>query len=158
MARAKGPKLSIFLTSEKVENLGLANRANFAKKSKADRFLRINCNAFDGYTRGTETPMSPISSGNNKHSADEAFAHLIQAAVFNTIKSHDPKAKDRGVKDQKLGVLRDASLGTKARGCMVELEFLDVSEVDLLINIGPQAIRVRQDIAKAIAEALVSAL
>lgn len=75
-----------------------------------------------------------------------------------TVQSHDPKAVDRGVKDQSLAALRDANLGTKARGCMVELEFIDVKAVDQLLNIGPNSPQVRHDIAKAIAEALVVAL
>ena len=62
------------------------------------------------------------------------------------------------MKDQRLGVLRESNLGTKARGCMVELDFIDVKAVDELLNIGPQAPQVRQDIAKATAEALIAAL
>lgn len=158
LAASTGDNLDIILTREKDENLGLAARAEIAKKKKADLFLSIHCNAFDGKARGTETLISPVSSGNTNHAAEKAFAQLIQTAVFNAIKSHDPKAKDRGVKDQKLAVLRDADLGTKTRGCLLELEFIDVKAVDHLINTGPQATQVRQDIARAIAEALLAAL
>ncbi len=158
LAASTGDNLDIILTREKDENIGLAARAEIAKKKKADLFLSIHCNAFDGKARGTETLISPVSSGNTNHAAEKAFAQLIQTAVFNAIKSHDPKAKDRGVKDQKLAVLRDAVLGTKTRGCLVELEFIDVKAVDHLINTGPQAAQVRQDIARAIAEALIAAL
>jgi len=158
LAASEGHNLTIILTREKDENLGLAARANIGKKSKADLFLCIHCNAFKGKARGTETLVSPVASGNTNHAADKSFAQLIQTAVFKAIKAHDPKAFDRGVKDQKLGVLRDADLGTKARGCLVELEFIDVKAVDELLNIGPNAPQVRHDIAKAIAEALVSAL
>jgi hypothetical protein len=41
---------------------------------------------------------------------------------------------------------------------MVELEFIDVKAVDQLLNIGPNSPQVRQDIARAIAEALIVAL
>ncbi len=158
IAAAGGHNLTIILTREKDENLGLAARANIGKKSKADLFLCIHCNAFNGKARGTETLISPVASGNTNHAADKAFAQLIQTAVFKTIQTHDSKAVDRGVKDQKLGVLRDSDLGTKARGCMVELEFIDVKAVDQLLNIGPNSPQVRHDIAKAIAEALIAAL
>lgn len=158
IAAADGHTLTIILTREKDENLALAERAKVAKTKKADLFLCIHCNAFNGKARGTETLISPVASGNTNHAADKTFAQLIQTAVFTTIQTHDPKADDRGVKDQKLGVLRDVDLGTKARGCLVELEFIDVKAVDELLNIGPQSPQVRRDIAKAIADALIVAL
>jgi len=120
--------------------------------------LSIHCNAFNGKAHGTETLISPAASGNTNRSADKAFAQSIQSAVFRTIQAHDPKANNRGVKDQRLGALREADLGTKARGCLVELEFIDVKAVDELLNIGAQSPQVRQDIAKAIAEALIAVL
>ena len=158
IAAGEGHNLTILLTREKDENLGLAARAHFAKKSKADLFLSIHCNAFNAKARGTETLISPAASGNTNHAADKAFAQLIQTAVFKAFQAHDPKAVNRGVKDQKLAVLRDTFLGTKARGCLVELEFIDVKAVDELLNIGPQSPQVRHDVAKSIAEALIIAL
>ena len=157
-AAAGGHNLTIILTRETDINVGLAARAHVAKKSKADLFLCIHCNAFNAKARGTETLISPVASGNTNHAADKAFAQLIQTAVFKAIQNHDPKAVNRGVKDQKLAVLRDAFLGTKARGCLVELEFIDVKAVDELLNIGVQSPQIRRDIAKAIAEALITAL
>jgi N-acetylmuramoyl-L-alanine amidase len=155
----EGHNLTIMLTRETDINIGLAARAKVAKASNANLFLCIHCNASEGHNaRGTETLISPISDGNTNHPADKAFAQLIQNAVFTTIKSHDSKAKDRGVKDQVLGVLRDTNLGTFTRGCLVELEFIDIKVVDELLNIGPNSIQVRIDIAKAIAKALVAAL
>lgn len=149
--------LTIFLTREEDKNVGLAARANLAKKNKADLFLSIHCNGFNAKARGTETLISPpnINAG---YAADRAFAQMIQNSVFNTIRMHDPNAVDRGVKDQKLGVLNDLNLGISPRSCMVELEFIDVKTVDQLINIGPNSWVVKRDIAKAIARALVDAL
>lgn len=118
----------------------------------------FGCNGLNGKSRGTETLISPAASGNTNHAAEKAFAQSIQTAVFKAIQAHDPKATDRGVKDQKLGVLRDAHLGGKARGCLLELEFIDVKAVDELLNTGPNAPQVRNDIAKAIAGSLVAAL
>lgn len=158
IAAAQGHTLNVILTRETDINLGLAARAKVAKDSNADLFLCIHCNAFDGKVRGTETLISPVASGNTNHTADQAFAQMIQTAVLGAIRAHDTGAKDRKVKDQGLGVLKDTHLGTKARGCLVELEFIDVPAVDQLLNIGPQATQVRQDIAKALADALVAAL
>jgi N-acetylmuramoyl-L-alanine amidase len=155
IALQNGHDIKIFLTRETDTNLGLSARAGFAKSKKADVFLSIHCNGFDGIARGTETLISP-KANNSNHSADKALATAIQKGVFNAIKAHDPNAKDRKVKDQKLGVLNEASLGTKARGCLLEIEFIDVPAVDNLLNIGPNSPQVRTDICKAIAAAIIA--
>lgn len=158
LAASEGHTLTVLLTREEDVNLGLAARANLAKKKKADLFLSIHCNGFDAKARGTETLISPVAQGNTNHAAERSYALAIQSATFNALKAHDPKAVDRGVKDQKLAVLRDVNLGLKTRGCLLELEFIDVKAVDVLLNIGPRAPQVRTDVAKAIAGALVAAL
>lgn len=98
------------------------------------------------------------ASRNKNHAAEVAYASLIQKAVFNAVKSHDPKTRDRGVKDQSLKVLDDTHLGSKTRGCLVEIEFIDRKDTDELLNLGPDAPQVRNDIARAIADALIAAL
>lgn len=158
LALNDGHNLTVILTRDKDVNIGLADRAKIAKKSKANLFLSIHCNGFDKKVRGTETLVSPISSGNTNHAADVAFAQNIQDAVFQAILKHDPKAKNRGVKDQKLGVLNDLSLGNMPRSCLLEIEFIDVPAVDYLLNIGPDSLKVREDIANSIAKALVDSL
>jgi N-acetylmuramoyl-L-alanine amidase len=155
LALQQGHDIKIFLTRETDTNLGLSARAAIGKSKKADVFLSIHCNGFNGVARGTETLISPKAINSN-HSADKALATAIQKAVFTTIKANDPKAVDRKVKDQKLGVLNEGVLGTKARGCLLELEFIDVPAVDSLLNIGPNSPQVRNDISKAIAAAIVS--
>jgi N-acetylmuramoyl-L-alanine amidase len=150
--------LTVILTREKDENLGLFARAEVAKKAKADLFLSIHCNAStERNARGVETLIRPVDAGNTNHAADKTFAESIQTAVFTAIKAHDPKTKDRGVKDQVLGVLRDDHLGG-ARACLVELEFIDRPEVDTLLNTGPTALQVREDLATALANALIASL
>ncbi|MEO5893196.1 MAG: N-acetylmuramoyl-L-alanine amidase [Ferruginibacter sp.] len=123
-------------------------------QKKAAIFLAIHCNGVNRTTRDTETLISPKDINSN-HAADKALAGRIQKATFNAIKAHDSDAKDRKVKEQKPGVLNEASLGTKARGCLLEIEFIDVPAVDSLINIGPNSPKVREDISKAIATALL---
>jgi N-acetylmuramoyl-L-alanine amidase len=156
-ARVGGHDVKIFLTRDEDVNLGLGERAAVAKTKKANVFLSIHFNGFDGTTRGTETLIHP-KPGNSNHAADKGLAQRIQKAAFNALKAHDPKAKNRGVKDQKLGVLKENNLGTKARGCMIELEFIDVPAVDKLLNIGPNSPQVRSDVCKAIAAAILEDL
>ena len=150
-------QIKVVLTREDDSNLGLADRAWVAKKNNAALFLSIHCNASDLHNaRGVET-LVRVKADNPNHAADKKFATAVQAAVFNAIKAHDPKTKDRGVKDQALGVLKDSSLGGAA-GCLVELEFIDRPDVDTLLNIGPNAPTVRGDVARALAQALIASL
>ena len=158
LAAADGHNLTVMMTRGADVNLGLSARANVARDNNADLFLSIHCNGFNGQSRGTETLIRPAAAGNPNHTADRAFARKIQQAVFTTVRSHDANADDRGVKDQILGVLKRSQLGATARGCLVELEFIDVPAVDQLLNIGPNSPEVRKDIAKAIAEAMIQAL
>jgi len=157
LASIGGHTVKVILTRSTDKNLGLSDRAKVAKTNSAAVFVSIHCNGFNETTRGTETLISPKAINSN-HAADKALAQRVQRGVFNAIKSHDAGAKDRGVKDQKLGVLNEASLGLKTRGCMIELEFIDVPAVDKLLNIGPKSPEVRADIAKAIAGAIIDDL
>lgn len=151
-------QIKVVLTRDTDVNLGLSERAAVAKSNSADLFLSIHCNASEKHNaRGVETLVRPTSAGNTNHAADAAFARQIQSAVFNAVKAHDVKTRDRGVKDQVVGVLKDEHLGS-ARGCLVELEFIDRPDVDTLLNIGPGAPAVRKDIARAIAHAVIASL
>lgn len=153
-----GHKIKILMTRETDKNVGLRDRALFANNNNADLFLCIHFNASEKHNaRGVETLISP-KAGNSNHAADKAFAQLIQTATLNALRAHDPATKDRTVKDQSLAVLRESSLGTKARGCLVEIEFLDTKAVDELFNLGASSNKVRGDVAKAIADALIAAL
>jgi N-acetylmuramoyl-L-alanine amidase len=152
-----GHDVRVILTRDSDINLSLSDRAKVGKNNGADIFLSIHCNGFNGMARGTETLISP-PTGNSNHADDKALAQRIQSAVFHAIRAHDANAKDRGVKDQKLGVLNEANLGTSTRGCMVEIEFIDVPAVDTLLNIGPNVGQVRSEIAKAIANAIIADL
>lgn len=152
-----GHDVKVFLTRDTDKNLGLAARAAVGKSKKADVFLSIHFNGFNGKSRGTETLISPKAINSN-HAADKALAERVQKATFNAVKAHDVGAKDRKVKEQKLGVLNETSLGTKARSCLLEIEFIDVPAVDKLLNIGQSSPQVRIDICKAIAGAVLEDL
>jgi N-acetylmuramoyl-L-alanine amidase len=151
--------IRVVLTRETDDNLGLAERAAVAKQHRADLFLSIHCNASEKHNaRGVETLVRPEAAGNTNHAADKAFAQNVQTAVFDAISAHDSKTKDRKVKDQVLGVLKDQHLGPNTRACLVEIEFIDTKVVDELLNIGPNAPEVRGDIARALARALIASL
>jgi N-acetylmuramoyl-L-alanine amidase len=155
--------LKVVMTRATDVNLGLRERALVAKSNQAQRFLSIHFNGFDKNARGVETLIRPIADGNVNHAEDMVFAGRIQKAVLETIKGFDSGAKDRGVKDQKLGVLRDELLGNTAashpcRACLLEIEFIDVEQVDKLLNTNPNAATVRSAIAKAIAAAILEDL
>jgi N-acetylmuramoyl-L-alanine amidase len=155
--------IQVFLTRDSDINLGLTDRARVAGNHRADLFLSIHFNGFDGRARGVETLIRPAADGNVNHDDDAAFARRIQRAVVEAIRSHDAAVVDRGIKDQKLGVLRDAALGNTAenhpcRACLVEIEFIDVPAVDELLNTGSDSAAVRAHIAAAIRDAIIEEL
>jgi N-acetylmuramoyl-L-alanine amidase len=124
--------------------------------------LSIHLNASDQHNaRGVETYVRRAQDNVNLND-DKRFAANIQTAVFHAIESVDPATNDRGVKEEKFGVLRDDRLGNTSgghcRACLLEVEFLDVPAVDVLLNTGPNATAVRSDIAKAIAGAIINDL
>ena len=155
----RNPPLKVVLTRETDNNLGLSARANVARTHKADLFLSIHYNASEKHNaRGVETLIRSKADGNVNLGADKAFAQRIQSAVVNAVRAHDPRTKDRGVKEQRLGVLRDDQLGEGTKACLVEIEFIDRPEVDELLNLGPKAGEVRIAIASAIAGAMIEEL
>jgi N-acetylmuramoyl-L-alanine amidase len=160
-ATAGGHTLKIVMTRTGDVNLSLADRAHVARTNHADRFLSIHLNGFNKVTRGVETYVRRAQDNVNL-ADDKRFAGNIQSAVFNAIKSADTGTNDRGVKEEKFGVLNDAALGNTSgghcRACLVEVEFLDVPAVDVLLNTGPNATAVRGQIAKAISGAIINDL
>ena len=158
-ATAGGHNIKVVMTRDSDKNLGLTARANVAKANDADLFLSIHHNASIKHNaRGLETLVRPKSAGNTNHAEDTSFAKKIQAGVLAALRAHDPTTKDRGVKDQVLGVLKDSALGNGVRACLVELEFIDTKAVDELFNLNTNAAKVREDIAAAIAKACVAEL
>ena len=160
-ATAGGHTINILMTRTGDVNLSLADRAHVARTNHAGRFLSIHLNAFNGVSRGVETYVRRAQDNVNL-ADDKRFAGNIQSAVLNTIKSADAGTHDRGVKEERFGVLNDASLGNTSgghcRACLLEVEFLDVPAVDVLLNTGPNATAVRGQIAKAIAGAIINDL
>ncbi len=131
-----------------------------------------------GRTISHEGPGIPSSGRRNINvDADAAFASAIVTAFVETLKTFDPGAKYRtagytkavsgeawtppkGVKMQGLGVLRDAQLGTinnQCRACLLEMEYIDNSDVDAVLN-GANAQAVRNALAAALGKAIVDSL
>lgn len=158
LATSGGHNLEVILTRTTDVNLSLTARANFAKTHNADRLLSIHLNGFNGVTRGVETYIRKPPSNVNLED-DRRFARRVQNAVFDVIEGFDSGSNDRGVKEEKFGVLNDVALGNttggNCRACLLEVEFLDVPAVDVLLNTGSNANVVRQSIAQAIAKAIV---
>lgn len=161
-AQSGGHTITVLMTRDTDKNLSLAARANVARSNRAQRLLSIHFNGFNHQARGTETLIRGVAHGNVNHADDKKFATRIQKAAFGVLKAHDPGAKDRGVKDQKLGVLNDVELGNttgnRCRACMIEVEFIDVPAVDALLNTGPKAATVRGELAQGIANAIIDDL
>ena len=162
-ANTNGHQITVFMTRSTDENLGLTARANVARDKKADVFLSIHYNGFDGIVRGVEAYVRPQAAGNINLAKDTALAKNLQSRVFQAIKARDAGTKDRGVKEMKLGVLVDSALGNtsashRCRACLLEIEFMDVAAVDELLNTGADAATVRREIAGAIADALLEEL
>lgn len=168
-ALARGTNIRVILTRETDINLGLNARANVAKINKADLFLSIHMNGFDGKVRGVE---ALISEQNTNAAADLAFAQVIQDHVVASMNDIDPatrkKGYARGPRKQSLGVLNDIALGntvsnSPCRACLVEIEFMDVVAVNRLFCLSPSPLDEkerngsnRQAIANALAAALLS--
>src|SRR5690606_41159669 len=145
---AENRNLRIHMTRTADENREGAVRANIGRDNGADILLSIHFNAFNGIARGTET-LVRRSSDNVNYDQDTALAQRVNDAVYHCILAHDEGARDRGVKEQRLAVLSDGSLGNSAdyhplRSALLEVEFIDHQDVDELLSINPGFEQVRQ--------------
>lgn len=164
-----GKNVEVVLTRETDSNKGLTARANIAKSKGAKLFLSIHFNGFNKEVRGVETLIHPINVNKEQ---DRTFAQAIQDKLLAALHEIDPVTQnlpnyDRKVKEQKLGVLNDVTLGNTVsshpcRACLVEIEFMDVPAVEQLFRLdAPQTAtakhtaRNRQKVADALADALL---
>lgn len=114
-------------------NESLTARVGIAESEKADLFLSVHLNAFDGKATGTETYI--IGTGGKA----EVFAKLIQSKVSTIF-------GDRGVKVKNLYVLKYTSMPA----ALLEVGFLD-SQID---NAKLSNANTRQKIAELIADSV----
>ena len=156
--------MRVLLTRNSDTNLSLRDRARIAADQRAEVFLSIHFNGFNGNARGSETWIQSVANGNLNYIADEAFARRVQSAVFGTLSRHDANARNRGIKEDKvLSVITDPYLGNSVtaatcRACLAEIEFIDVPAVDTLLNTGATANVVRAELAAALKTAILGEL
>jgi N-acetylmuramoyl-L-alanine amidase len=156
----RSPSVRVELTRTTDVNVSLFERARRAASVRADAFVSLHFNGFDGKARGVEALVRPKAAGNVNHAADFRFADRLVKAVHGAIRPLDDGTKIRGVKESSLAVLRDDWLGNTAASqrcpaCLLEIEFLDVPAVDELFNTGPLAEEAKARVADAIATALL---
>lgn len=128
------------LTRDDDVNVGLSARAHVARDRKADAFVAIHFNGFNGRTQGTETFVHARSSG-----PSTTLAKLAQQFLLAVTEYHD-----RGVKRAEFGVLNPAQHHAATAACLVEVSFMDVPEEDA--RLGRDAYQ--QGIAEGLAQAL----
>ena len=119
-AAALGKSVELLLTRDSDVNLGLVERARFARDRSASVFLSLHFNCFDGALRGTEAwidrkyegefrvpqlgggkrvregPGDPTSAIRNINHVDDAlFGAAVVRSVVDTLKVFDPEAHAR---------------------------------------------------------------
>lgn len=169
-AAKKNKQVNAILTRTGDVNVGIKARAGVAAENKANLFLCLHFNGSSDKTlRGVETFFRAAENGNLNLADDKDFANAVNKSLFDSLKSIDPSAKDRGVKPDtqtgpgRLGVMNDTSLGNKnrpdkCRSCYVELEFISNPKVDKLLISGPDALQNRQVVMGNLAKRLVDYL
>jgi N-acetylmuramoyl-L-alanine amidase len=163
-------QINVVLTRTTDKNVGIIDRARFAATSRANLFLCLHFNGSANKTvRGVETFFRAAANGNMNLTQDVDFATRVNDSLFNSLKSIDPQARNRGVKPdtetvhKRLGVLNDNSLGNagrpeKCRACYVELEFISNPAVEQQLISGPNAIPNRQLVMRNLAAAIIEYL
>jgi len=110
----KGAVVHVFdYTSESSPRLFLRQKGKRAGDVKADVFVSIHHNAFDGSVNGTETLMDDDAT-----QEDVRLAKAIQNALLKEL-----GYANRGVKRQNLGVLKGCPVSIPA--CLTEGFFID---------------------------------
>ncbi|MDP3747197.1 MAG: N-acetylmuramoyl-L-alanine amidase [Phenylobacterium sp.] len=134
------------LTRDDDRNLGLEARARLARQAKADAFVSIHLNGFNGVAQGTETYHHGGGSADSK-----ALAAVVQAA---TVKATG--LKDRGVKSATFGVLRPDHHAPTTAACLVEISFMDTAAEEGRLKTDSYKDQVARALARAITGWLVT--
>ncbi len=169
-AAKKNKSIKVVLTRTTDKNLAIRDRAAVVAKNEGNLFV---CLHFNGHTnkniRGVETFFRAASNGNPNLADDKNFAEAVNKSLFDSLKSIDNKAVNRGVKPDtdtglgELGGKRDDRLGNtnrpdRCRACYVELEFISNPDVDKLLISGPQALQNRQLVMGNLAKRMIDYL
>ncbi|MDL4838892.1 N-acetylmuramoyl-L-alanine amidase [Aquibacillus rhizosphaerae] len=114
--------IDVVLTRSEDVFLSLSQRVDIANKNKADAFVSIHANAFNGIANGTETYYYSSSSSSNEQlslirAESKKLAEAIQIRMLEQL-----NMADRGVKGSNFHVLRE---NTRMPSTLVELGFID---------------------------------
>lgn len=144
----------VVLTRTGDTNLGLADRAKFAKDRRAPVFVSIHFNGFDHKVQGTETFC------HLQHSAlSAALCRHVQAGAVNATGLNDRNAgAPGGVKTQALGVLNPVNHDNQTACVLCEVSFMDVPAEDARLQTTAYKNRVANGIASGIGAFLGEAL
>ena len=172
-ATTGGDDVTVLMTRDSDVFLELADRPAVAKTNDADIFLSIHCNANNektaeldkkrgvtAFVRRVDEATVPVESRQTDAlvAVDETLANAVVNAVYLAIQTHDSNAAKLDIQRSGMAVLNRQYLGTKAKGCLLEVEFIDVPAVEVLLNTGANHVQVRTDIAAAIAKTLIDSL
>lgn len=131
---------TVAMTRDSDVNVGLSTRANIARDSRADVFISIHLNGFNGRTQGTETFVHARA-----RAPSIALANVVQKFLLAVTQHHD-----RGVKRAEFGVLSPTQHYAATAACLVEVSFMDVPQED--VRLGQDAYL--QEIAEGLAQSL----
>ena len=109
-----GAKVHVFdYAPDTSERLFLNQKGKKAGEVKANVFVSIHHNAFNGTAQGTETLVHSLST-----TLDEKLANCIQDQLVDKL-----KLTNRGIKERQLGVLKGCP--TEIPACLTEAFFID---------------------------------
>lgn len=115
LLKTLGATVHVFDYSDPNLRLSLREKGKRAGAVKADVFISIHHNAFNGQTQGTETLVDDSAT-----SEDSVLAKMIQTALVAEL-----QFLDRGIKHQPLGVLKGCP--TSIPACLTEGFFIDAA-------------------------------
>lgn len=133
--------VEVHLTRDTDRNLALADRAAVAKTLRADAFVSIHLNGYDGKAQGTETFHHTQAGADSK-----ALAAAVQAGVLRVT-----GLKDRGVKSDDLGVLQPGRHAPETAACLLEVSFMDVPDEEARLKTDAY----RNSLSEALASAIL---
>lgn len=134
------------LTRSTDVNLGLAARAQVARRHRAIAFVSIHFNGFNGRVQGTETFVHSSSGP-----ASTTLARRVQQAVLDVT-----GLADRGVKRARFAVLSPASHDPGTAACLVEVSFIDVAREERRLAGESYRQRIAQALAAAVSEFVIT--
>lgn len=132
--------INCILTRSTDVNIGLADRAKVAKDSRADAFVSVHFNGFDGKAQGTET-----YAHSNSDQSSRTLAYAVQSGVLTAT-----KLKDRGVKAASFKAINPAFHHKDTAACLVEISFMDVGDEEKRLETSIYKDSIAEALARAI--------